>query len=211
MTENGGYMQDLYYSHVLLKATAGYLADNGHVDHGSQVGALLVEDDAIISVGVNSEVAGVRYHAEEIVLQRVHTRKDLSRACMYVTLEPCNGNPHHERRHCCEQIADRGVGRLVVLAKKHCHEGGLSYLENHDVDVSVIDNDTFRAIATTLAYGFNKEGQASWKKGPNKLFRNIGRRLQGLSITMGPTFSEEIEAIRKQLGVDLSKLGRISS
>lgn len=202
-------MQDLYYSHVLMRATCGYMMANNHISHGSQVGALVVQDDAIISAGVNAEVADTRYHAEEIALQRLHTRGDLSRSTMYVTLEPCNGNPFHEREHCCDQIANRGVGRVVFLERKrNDNEGGGTRMIERGVDVSRLHYPQLDQMAAMLAYGFTQNNQVH-RRDPDSIrysLRRLSRNLHELSIKLPAIDNADVEAIRQQLKVDIAKL-----
>ncbi|MBT4916938.1 hypothetical protein HON58_00690, partial [Candidatus Peregrinibacteria bacterium] len=114
----------------------------------------------------------------------------------------------HHRSHCCEQISDRGVGRLVMLAGKHDYEGGAKYLEEHGVDVSLINNDVFRSVASVLAYGFDFNNRSVQKgKGKNALLRKIAKKQYEMSLTLPPIQEKDIIAIREQLGIDIIRLG----
>jgi len=161
---------------------------------------MIIEDGEILSLGVNAEVDGARLHAEEIALRRVDTRRDLSRATMYATLEPCNGTPFHQRRHCCEQIADRGVGRVVILRPKHQYEGGAQYIAHHGASVESLSHEDLSAIATTLAYGFPHKCPEQ-NTAPTLL--KLRRRLLRVAAQFPAFSNEERRAIKEQLQVNI--------
>ncbi|MBI2547766.1 hypothetical protein HYW21_00280 [Candidatus Woesearchaeota archaeon] len=109
--------------------------------YGNQVGCVLVgKNNNIIGTAHNHVRQGRRMHAEELLLAEVNGR-DLSDATLYLTIEPCNGNPYHTRRHCCEQIAEVGIGRVVLGSLKHKYEGGADYLSTHGISVELLEND----------------------------------------------------------------------
>ncbi|HLG24536.1 MAG TPA: deaminase [Candidatus Nanoarchaeia archaeon] len=120
------------------------------LNYGGQVGCLLVGPDGnIVSRAHNSYKGGIRTHAEESVLH--HAKKaDLPDSTLYVTMEPCNGNPYHSRRHCCEQIVDAGIGRVVIGGTKWKFEGGLDYMGKNGVRVDLIENDRLESLCQIL-------------------------------------------------------------
>ena len=121
--------------------------------YGSQVGSLLIAPDGtIISSAHNSIVGGERRHAEEIVLLRANG-VDLSDATLYTTMEPCNGNIYHTRKHCCEQIGNAGVGKVVIGAEKWYFDGGADHLKDHGVEVSLIENERLNHLCDLLTDG----------------------------------------------------------
>jgi pyrimidine deaminase RibD-like protein len=137
MTSN--ILDDIYYlMHSIDTAISGLLIMG--TAYGSQVGCVLVDSDGrIISRAHNSPVDGRRMHAEELVLAGVRGR-DLTSSVLYLTMEPCNGNMYHARRHCCQQIADSGIRRVVVGSPKGSNQGGITYLQHHGVSVDVLQN-----------------------------------------------------------------------
>lgn len=192
----------------MLKWATVYMLDNGHFNYGAQVGALIVEDNQIIGAGVNAEIAGIRYHAEEIVLQILHTVDDLSGATMYVTLEPCNGNHFHTRRHCCEQIADRGVGRVVyIIPKRDRNIGGADHMRDRGVEVDHLGHKALGEVAAMLTYGQNEPNKLHTSARRNKHFiMDIRRKLLHLSTTFPPIRSGDIDSIREHMRVEIAKL-----
>lgn len=203
-------MTDLYFAHVLTRTTANYMLDNGHFDYGAQVGALIVDEKRIIGAGVNAEIAGIRYHAEEIVLQILHTVKDLSNTTMYVTLEPCNGNPFHTRRHCCEQIADRGVGRVVyVIPKRDRNMGGAEHMRDRGVVVDHLGHAGLAEVAEMLTYGRNRPNRLhASPKSKGHFINEIRQKLLKLSTVFPPIHSEDVDSIRENLRIEIIKLDR---
>ena len=105
-------------------------------------------------MGRRQQVGGRRLHAEEIALGEAGDA-DLSDATMYVTMEPCNGNVHHSRQHCCEQIAGSGVGRVVMANRKMKYEGGADHLRENGVVMEKLDNDTINSICGMLVSDCN--------------------------------------------------------
>jgi pyrimidine deaminase RibD-like protein len=130
-------------AHYLLKAIdegIKGLQQNG-LDYGSQVGCILVNNvGEIIGQAHNDLFFGIRKHAEEIVLSDL-VEVNLSGATLYLTIEPCNGNPFHERKHCCEQIVEAGISRVVLGSLKAIYQGGADYLMKQGVEVDILEND----------------------------------------------------------------------
>ena len=80
----------------------------GHTSPNPMVGAVLVLSNTIISEGYHKRFGGP--HAEVETLSSVSG--DLSRATLYVTLEPCC---HHGKTPpCTDLIVKKKVGRVVV-------------------------------------------------------------------------------------------------
>lgn len=90
------------------------LAKNGlsYVAPNPMVGAVLVEDGKIISEGYHQRYGGP--HAEVNCLSAIAENTDLSKATIYVNLEPCS---HVGKTPpCSDLILERGVGKVVVGA-----------------------------------------------------------------------------------------------
>ena len=123
--------------------------------YGSQIGCVLVDKDGNIkSQAHNSQFMGRRTHAEEIVIRAAST-ENFSNTTLYVTSEPCNGNPYHNRRHCCEQLVDAGIGRVVIGAEKRKYEGGLDYLKEHGITVEVLQHKNINYLCWLLIYSYH--------------------------------------------------------
>ena len=130
--------------------------------YGGQVGSILIGPEGnIISQAHNDLLGGIRKHAEEVVLEMAKGA-DLSDATLYVTMEPCNGNPYHERRHCCKQIADAGVGRIVIGAPKIVYEGGADYMKEQGIQVDFLESGDLGNLCRLLIA--NKESGAGLSK-----------------------------------------------
>lgn len=155
-----GILTDAHYMLRSIDKAISGLSTNPPL-YGDQVGAVLVSSHGdVISQAHNMIYGGVRRHAEEIVLAEAKGT-DISYATLYVTIEPCNGNPHHERRHCCEQIADFGIRRVVMGESKRRYEGGADYMREQGVQVEIIENEWISQLSNLLISGIaTREGQS---------------------------------------------------
>jgi len=100
------------------------------------VGAVLVYNDTIIGEGFTSAYGGP--HAEVNAIQSVKDKSLLTKATLYVTLEPCS---HHGKTPpCSDLIIDSNI-RKVVVGLKDPHDKvagqGLAKLKSAGVDVKV--------------------------------------------------------------------------
>lgn len=77
------------------------------------VGCIIVKDDQIISSGVTAKNG--RPHAESLAIERVHDKKNLEGATLYVSLEPC----FHTglTPPCVDEIIKYKIGRVVIATK----------------------------------------------------------------------------------------------
>lgn len=81
----------------------------GHVSPNPMVGAIIVKDGKIIAKGYHMEYG--KEHAEVNAFIDA-SDKDLSRATMYVTLEPCS---HYGKNPpCAVKIVEKGIKRVVI-------------------------------------------------------------------------------------------------
>jgi pyrimidine deaminase RibD-like protein len=140
---------------------------NNPSGYGGQVGCLIVAGDgSIISKAYNMEIDGKRFHAEEIALRNTNGA-DLSDATMYVTMEPCNGNIYHDRRHCCEQITDRKLKRVVMANRKLKYEGGADHVRKSGIVMEKLDNDVINSLCGLLVS--SDSGKKASYKAMNKV------------------------------------------
>ncbi|MCH9743437.1 MAG: bifunctional diaminohydroxyphosphoribosylaminopyrimidine deaminase/5-amino-6-(5-phosphoribosylamino)uracil reductase RibD [Gammaproteobacteria bacterium] len=96
----------------LLKALEAAQAQQGFCAPNPAVGAVLVQDGQVLAVGCHHGPGTP--HAEVEAIRQVGSTRDLSRATLYVTLEPCC---HHGRTPpCTELIIQRGI-QTVVFAQ----------------------------------------------------------------------------------------------
>jgi diaminohydroxyphosphoribosylaminopyrimidine deaminase/5-amino-6-(5-phosphoribosylamino)uracil reductase len=105
----------------------------GETHPNPMVGAVIVEDDEIVSEGYHARV-GDR-HAEIVALENLG-RPPSSDAVLYVTLEPCSTSGR--TGSCVEAIVKRGVRRVMVgaLDPNPVHAGrGLGKLREAGIEV----------------------------------------------------------------------------
>lgn len=106
----------------------------GRTSPNPWVGAALVRDGRILSVGATSPYGGP--HAEAAALASVDARG----ADLYVTLEPCILFPGKRTPPCSEAIAAAGVARVVVsILDPHVRGAGIAYLRAAGLQVEVGD------------------------------------------------------------------------
>ncbi len=112
---------------AIAEAKLGRPSPNPHV------GAAIVRDGKLISVGHHEKVGEV--HAEVDVIRNADC--SVEGATLYVTLEPCN----HQGRTgpCTEAILDAGIARLVIGCRDPAPhvEGGIDRLKTAGVEVEV--------------------------------------------------------------------------
>lgn len=84
------------------------LSARGHTSPNPWVGAVLVREGRVISMGSTSAYGGP--HAEAAALTNVNG----SGATLYTTLEPCMPFPGKRTRACVEAIIESGVSRVVI-------------------------------------------------------------------------------------------------
>lgn len=161
----GGILTDTKYMVDAIDQAIYGVMENP--EYGGQVGCVIVGADGnIMSKAYNREVNGERLHAEEIALIDLRGM-NISDATMYVTVEPCNGNVYHDRKHCCENIVESGVGRVVMANRKLKYEGGADYIRTNGVIMETLQNDTINQLCGILTKSI-KDGSFS-KKDINKL------------------------------------------
>ena len=100
------------------------------------VGAVLVQDGAIVGEGATEPVGG--RHAEVVALEAA--AGEASGATLYVTMEPC---AHHSRTPpCVDAVIAAGVVRVVVGSRDPNPEagGGIELLSAAGIDVELVDS-----------------------------------------------------------------------
>jgi diaminohydroxyphosphoribosylaminopyrimidine deaminase/5-amino-6-(5-phosphoribosylamino)uracil reductase len=109
-------------------------AVRGRTSPNPWVGAALVRDGRLVSVGATSPYGGP--HAEAAALAGVDARG----AELYVTLEPCVPFPGKRTPPCSEAIASAGVTRVVVgILDPHVGGAGIVHLRAAGLQVEVGD------------------------------------------------------------------------
>lgn len=130
----------------------------GNADPNPAVGAIVVsEAGEILSRGFTHRAGHA--HAERHALDQL-PGADLSRATLYVTLEPCC---HHGRTPpCVDAILDRKIRRVVIAERDFAAEvagRSVAILEGHGVAVTVLDSAQFgeEGWLTTGPFFFSRQ------------------------------------------------------
>lgn len=107
----------------------------GNVEPNPMVGCVIAIDQSIVAEGYHQSFGGP--HAEVEALRDCNVG-DLSRATLYVTLEPCC---HHGKTPpCVDAILESGVRRVVIAMHDpfpKVNGGGVAKLRDAGIDVSV--------------------------------------------------------------------------
>ena len=100
---------------------------------GLPIGAAMVENGAIIVVGHNRRVQGGDpiAHGEMDCLRKAGRRADYSGVTLHTTLSPC--------MMCAGTIVQFGI-KSVVIGEARNFPGNIDFLQQHGVDVVVLDN-----------------------------------------------------------------------
>lgn len=120
--------------HFMRRAIALARQAWGRTHPNPHVGAVIVEDGAIVAEGFHAQDGGP--HAERVALANLG-RAPKPGATLYVTLEPCS--THGRTGACCDAIRAAGVGRVVVGATdpNPAHAGrGFEVLRSAGVEVT---------------------------------------------------------------------------
>ena len=106
-------------------------AVKSYEEGGLPIGAVMVEDGAVIAAGHNRRVqAGdPTAHGEMDCMRRAGRRARYDRVCMYTTLSPC--------MMCSGTILQFGIRRVVVGEDRN-FPGNIDLLRAHGVDVRVL-------------------------------------------------------------------------
>ena len=106
----------------------------GRCSPNPMVGAAIVLDGELVSLGYHRQAG--QNHAEINALESVPAGTDLSKATLYVTLEPCS--THGRTPPCCDAILRAGIGQVVIgcLDANPRHAGrGVERLRGAGVEV----------------------------------------------------------------------------
>lgn len=99
-------MDDTYYMRKALRLAE---KGTGHVSPNPRVGAVIVENDHILSTGYHAAYGKV--HAEVDAISKL-PKEALEGSCIYVNLEPCS---HYGKTPpCVNAIIESGISRVVV-------------------------------------------------------------------------------------------------
>ena len=100
---------------------------------GLPIGAAMVENGSVIAVGHNRRVqdGDPIAHGEMDCLRKAGRRADYSGVTLYTTLSPC--------MMCAGTIVQFGI-KSVVIGEARNFPGNIDFLQQHGVDVVVLDN-----------------------------------------------------------------------
>ncbi len=130
----------------------------GAVSPNPLVGAVLVQDGAVIGEGFHAELGGL--HAERAAIEDARGKnEDPAGATLYVTLEPC---AHTGRQPpCTEAILEAGIARVVYASEDPSEKAsgrGPGILRDGGVDVDLA-NGAEAAAARLLNQPFRKRAR----------------------------------------------------
>ena len=130
--------------HWMRRALSEAARGRGRVEPNPMVGALVVRDGELISIGHHEQFGGP--HAEVVALDQAGERARGS--TLYVTLEPCC---HHGKTPpCVDAILRAGVTRVVAAHRDPFPKvagGGLAKLRAAGLEVEVdVEGDAARAL-----------------------------------------------------------------
>lgn len=106
----------------------------GFDEGGVPVGAVMVENGAVIGRGRNRRVQDGNpiSHGETDCMKNAGRRPDYSGVTMYTTLSPC--------MMCAGTIIQFGIGRVVVGEERN-FSGNIDFLRSRGVDVALLDDE----------------------------------------------------------------------
>ena len=163
---------------------------DGQVSPNPVVGAVIADGDETLGEGFHRVLGGPHAEVEAI---RDAGGRDLSRATLYVSLEPCC---HHGRTPpCTEAILEAGIARVVVASddpSEHASGRGLGILRDDGVEVVIADgeiatrarllNQPFRKHARTgrpwvlFKSAMSLDGKVATRKGDSKWISSAASR-----------------------------------
>lgn len=129
----------------------------GHVAPNPLVGCVIVYNSQIIAEGYHYQYGGP--HAEIVAMNRVKDKQILSKATMYVTLEPCS---HYGKTPpCADAIINAGIPQVVIASidpNPLIAGNGIHKLKKAGVDVLMgIGIDTYRFVNRRFFTFFEKK------------------------------------------------------
>jgi creatinine deaminase len=118
---------------VTFMALALREAELGYAEGGVPIGAVMVEDGAVIGRGHNRRVQEDNpvSHGETDCMKNAGRRPNYIGVTMYTTLSPC--------MMCTGTIIQFGIGRLVVGEARN-FSGNIELLRSRGVEVTVLDD-----------------------------------------------------------------------
>lgn len=115
-------------------------------DRDPRVGAVVAIDGEMMA----ADHRGEEDHAEKRCLAQIDPRRDLSRATVYTTLEPCTHKVRTKEGESCSDRLVRAQVRKVVIGILDPNQGvcgkGLLQLQEHKIEVELFPHDLAQRI-----------------------------------------------------------------
>lgn len=192
----------------------------GSVEPNPMVGAVVVRNDAMVSVGHHERYGGP--HAEVLALGRAGAAA--RGATLYVTLEPCC---HHGKTPpCTDAVLAAGVARVVAATLDPFPEvagGGLRQLREAGVAIEVgvlrepalrLNAPYFKRLATGRPYVTAKwamtldgrlataSGSSRWISGPRSraAVHELRGRMDGVAVGIGTAMADDPQLTARPAG-----------
>lgn len=126
-------MADERETHQRFIRVAFEQARKSYNEGGLPIGAVMVENSAIVAVGHNRRVQGgdPTAHGEMDCLRRAGRRPRYDGITLYTTLSPC--------MMCSGTVLQFGIKR-VVIGEKQNFPGNVEFLRDHGIDVVVLND-----------------------------------------------------------------------
>ena len=114
-------------------------AETGYREGGVPVGAVMVENGAVVGRGHNRRVQDGNpvSHGETDCMKNAGRRPDYSKVTMYTTLSPC--------MMCSGTIVQFGIPRVVVGEAEN-FPGNIEFLRERGVEVVLLDDAECKAL-----------------------------------------------------------------
>ena len=114
-------------------------AETGYREGGVPVGAVMVENGAVVGRGHNRRVQDGNpvSHGETDCMKNAGRRPDYSKVTMYTTLSPC--------MMCSGTIVQFGIPR-VVIGEAENFSGNIEFLRERGVEVVLLDDAECKAL-----------------------------------------------------------------
>ncbi|PIQ96509.1 MAG: tRNA-specific adenosine deaminase [Nitrospinae bacterium CG11_big_fil_rev_8_21_14_0_20_56_8] len=114
-------------------------AQKSYDEGGLPIGAVMVEDGAVIATGHNRRVqqGDPTAHGEMDCLRQAGRRADYKGVSLYTTLSPC--------MMCSGTILQFGIPR-VVIGEDVNFPGNMAFLRAHGVEVVLLDDENCKAL-----------------------------------------------------------------
>lgn len=118
-------------------------AQKSYDEGGLPIGAVMVENGRVLAAGHNKRVqeGDPTAHGEMDCIRQAGRRSSYKNVTLYTTLSPC--------MMCAGTIVQFGIKR-VVIGENENFAGNIEFLENHGVEITVLDDKRCIALMARL-------------------------------------------------------------